>query len=272
MYYLTCMKLELIIWWFFLYSIVGYIAEVLYCSVIEKRVVNRGFLQGPYLPIYGFGSLVVILFLVPWANSPIALFIFSTLATSLVEYLGSYLLELVLHVQLWNYRQRKFNIDGRIYPTNSLLFGLLSVVVVYGIHPFITRYLLYMPEQTLRYGSSIILIIISVDTTYSTFTFHAFQQELVQFKERIKELEKRLHLTFHLSPSQKRVELRKKVKTDIEELREKLFNSGKSILSRFPTITSKDEEKRRLLNQLRDKHHHRKKQTQTKKKNQRKKN
>ena len=87
---------------FFIYSVLGYFCEVVYCSVGQKRFVNRGFLYGPYLPIYGFGSLIVTVLLDPLSKWPVAVFILAFILTSCLEYFTSWLLEKFFSVKLWD--------------------------------------------------------------------------------------------------------------------------------------------------------------------------
>ena len=78
---------------FFIFSILGYISEVIYCSIPQHRFVNRGFLYGPYLPIYGSGAMIVLVLLEPFRSNPVLIFIFGLVLTSMLEYFTSWALE-----------------------------------------------------------------------------------------------------------------------------------------------------------------------------------
>lgn len=83
------MKVYLLFW---IFSVFGWIMEEIVCSISEKKIVNRGFLIGPYCPIYGFGGLIMI-FLIPYKNEPLTCFILAAVLCSVLEYITSYIME-----------------------------------------------------------------------------------------------------------------------------------------------------------------------------------
>ena len=111
---------------FFIYSILGYISEVIYCSIPQHRFVNRGFLYGPYLPIYGFGGLIVYVLPAPIKGNIFLLFASAFVLTSCLEYFTSWLLEKCFSVKLWDYSKHFGNINGRVCLLNSTLFGIMG--------------------------------------------------------------------------------------------------------------------------------------------------
>lgn len=99
---------------FFIYSVMGWILEIT-CKFIEyKKFANRGFLIGPYCPIYGFGALFITLFLGRYSNDIIALFVMTILICGVLEYFTSYIMEKIFKLRWWDYSRRKYNINGRI--------------------------------------------------------------------------------------------------------------------------------------------------------------
>ncbi|WP_373483981.1 putative ABC transporter permease [Acetobacterium sp.] len=133
MYY----NLSLLFIYFFLYAIIGWMCEVVYCSIPEKKFINRGFLNGPYCPIYGVGALIIIMFLMPYVSDPILVFFIGIILTSTLEYITSWGMEKLFHAKWWDYSDHKFNINGRVCLLNSFLFGLLCVVLIYVVHPIV---------------------------------------------------------------------------------------------------------------------------------------
>ena len=122
---------------FALYSLLGWACESTYCSIPAKRFINRGFLNGPFCPVYGVGALLVIFLLRPFTQNLLVLFVFGVLVTSVLEYITGFLLEKLFHTTWWDYSKRKFNIKGRVCLRNSLLFGVLSVLLLHFINPFL---------------------------------------------------------------------------------------------------------------------------------------
>jgi uncharacterized membrane protein len=127
------------------YSFVGWIVEVLWVFAKSQHLENRGFLTGPFLPIYGIGAIVLILFVEPYVRNPFLVFVASVIVTSAIEYLSSLLLDKVFHISLWNYSDRRFNLHGRICLENSLGFGALGLLLIYVLDPIISTGLKALP-------------------------------------------------------------------------------------------------------------------------------
>lgn len=142
-------SLYIAILYFAIYSMLGWVCEVIYCSIPAKHFINRGFLNGPYCPVYGFGALIVIYILFPFTAYPLLVFTLATLLTSTLEYLTSYILEKSFNAHWWDYSKRKFNIHGRVCLLNSSLFGILCLVLVYLVHPIISNSISHILEPIL---------------------------------------------------------------------------------------------------------------------------
>lgn len=122
-------------WYFMIYAVLGWCAEVAFAAVTTGKFVNRGFLDGPLCPVYGFGVLLVLITLEPVAQHFILLFLGSMILTSALEFLAGFLLERVFHEKWWDYSDMPFNIKGYVCPKFSLMWGMACVLVVRVIHP-----------------------------------------------------------------------------------------------------------------------------------------
>lgn len=120
---------------FFLYSFVGWIWEVLLCRVTRHRWINRGFLSGPVLPIYGFGALGMLFVCLPVKESVGKVAIVGALAASVLEYAAGWLLVRFVHVRYWDYSSQRLNLNGHICLLSAMTWALFSVVVVCVLHP-----------------------------------------------------------------------------------------------------------------------------------------
>ena len=129
------------------YSFIGWIVEVLWVFAKSQHLENRGFLTGPFLPIYGIGAIVLILFVEPYVRNPFLVFVASVVVTSAIEYLGSLLLDKLFHISLWDYHDRRFNLHGRICLENSLGFGALGLLLIYVLQPLISVGLKALPQD-----------------------------------------------------------------------------------------------------------------------------
>ena len=126
------------LFYFFIYSAIGFIIEVALCSIREKKPVNRGFLFGPILPIYGFGMVTVILATQNVKDSATLTFLVAMLACSALEYFTSWLMEKFCGIKLWDYsKSDRLNLNGRICLRNCLAFGIAGCFVVRNVQPHV---------------------------------------------------------------------------------------------------------------------------------------
>jgi len=115
-----------LLFYFFLYSIIGWILESVYKSVLDKKMINSGFLYGPYCPIYGFGAVIMLLFLNKFENNIFLLFLTAFIILTIWEYIVGIFLEKVYHTKYWDYSTYRFNIKGRVCLLNSFYWGICS--------------------------------------------------------------------------------------------------------------------------------------------------
>lgn len=154
--------------YFIIYSILGWIMEVIVTLISKKKFVNRGFLIGPYCPIYGWGSIAILLIVGPNKEDILSVFLKSILVCSLLEYFTSYAMEKLFNVRWWDYSQNKFNINGRICLETMIPFGFLAVLIIYFIQPLVEKFVLSMSNAVLLTVSIVIFIIYLIDNILST--------------------------------------------------------------------------------------------------------
>ena len=156
---------------FFVYAILGYLCEIFYCSCIEKKVVfNRGFCLGPYCPIYGIGSILMLLLLSKYKNDPIVLIFMSAIICSFVEYITSAILEKIFKARWWDYSDKKFNIEGRICLENTFFFGIGGFIIIYLVNPIIMRVFNWLPKMVLIIIAIVCLLIFIADLILTIVT------------------------------------------------------------------------------------------------------
>ena len=126
---------------FIIYAFLGWVIEEINEVVTTKKFVNRGFLIGPYCPIYGFGGLIITFLLTKYNNDLLILFVLSVVIFSCLEYFTSYLLEKLFDARWWDYTNRKYNLNGRICLETMIPFGLLGIFVIHYSNPFILKIL-----------------------------------------------------------------------------------------------------------------------------------
>lgn len=124
---------------FFFYCFCGWVWESCYVSVRQRRWVNRGFLQGPLLPIYGSGAIIILFATLPVAESLPLIWLFGMAAATALEYVVGAAMEKIFKVRYWDYSSQKFNLNGHICLTSSIAWGFFSILLVRFVHPPIGR-------------------------------------------------------------------------------------------------------------------------------------
>jgi len=156
---------------FFIYSVIGYLVEISSVSLIEKKMIfSRGYLIGPYLPIFGFGSVIITLFLNKYQNDIVALFIMAMFFCCTLEYFTSFFLEKIFKLRWWNYKDKKYNLNGRICLETGIMFGLGGIVIEKVTNPLIFTFLNMFSITTLEIIAVILFLIIVCDFILSTYT------------------------------------------------------------------------------------------------------
>ena len=152
---------------FIIYSMIGWVMEVM-CSLQRlKKFVNRGFLIGPYCPIYGYGCLLIIILLKNNLDDPLALFLKAIVICSLLEYFTSFFMEKLFNARWWDYSNKKFNINGRICLETMLPFGILACLVMYVLNPFFESKINLLPDLAVLIIAGILFVIYLVDNVVS---------------------------------------------------------------------------------------------------------
>ena len=168
---------------YMIYSIIGWIMEVIVTIIEDKVLVNRGFLIGPYCPIYGVAFIFIELFLKKFMDEPIALFCLIVVLCTAIEYLTSLIMEKLFHARWWDYSHRMLNIDGRVCITNSIAFGILGMVALYFLNPVVEKFINSF-SVSLTHILSIILIVILITDIVISFNIMA------RFKDKLKLISK----------------------------------------------------------------------------------
>lgn len=160
---------------FIIYSFLGWCMEMVVCYIATKEWVNRGFLIGPICPIYGCGCLLIILLLDRYLKDPIVLFVMAMLLCSLLEYFTSYLMEKLFKARWWDYSHKKYNINGRICLDNIFAFGILGLLMMYLVNPFVVKILEYVSLNIINVMAIVIAIIFIIDNLISLKVISSFK-------------------------------------------------------------------------------------------------
>lgn len=164
MFYVCCFYFLL----FMLYSFLGWCIEMIERGIHYRRITNRGFLIGPYCPIYGYSSIIMIILLNPFINkNPIFTFLISSIICAGIEYGTSYVMEKLFQARWWDYSDRRFNMNGRICLGNLITFGILSMILLNYLNPFVEQLLIKTNHNIIITTALIFFIIYLLDTIIS---------------------------------------------------------------------------------------------------------
>ena len=207
-----------VIVYFLIYSMIGWALESIYRSICENKIVDSGFLNGPYCPIYGIGAVVIIYTINRFSiikENLIILFLGSMVIFTIWELLVGILLEKIFKTKYWDYSQCKFNFKGRICLTNSIYWGILGILVIKFIHPFIQNILSIVKisiGNTFYILIYILLIVFVIDTVKSIFKVKTLKQVINKIED----------LNIEIKQKMNQISNNRKQKVDFEELSEKM--------------------------------------------------
>ena len=171
-------KLEIYFFMFMCYACLGWILEVTGKLIECKRFINRGFLIGPYCPIYGVGAILITLFLDRYKANIEVLFVMSVILCGVLEYLTSYVMEKIFKARWWDYSTKRFNLNGRICAETMIPFGILGTLVICVINPIFEYLLNLFNFETIKITAIVLLVIYLIDSIISLTIMFGFKGTL----------------------------------------------------------------------------------------------
>ena len=149
---------------FYFYSFLGWCWESLYVSILEKRFVNRGFMRGPFLPLYGCGGTMMLIVSRPFYDNIILVYIAGCIGATALEYITAIVMETLFKVRYWSYSHKKFNYKGYICLESTLFWGVLTVLFSHYFQVPVEKMLLMIPYRVLS-------VVTVLTTAYISFDF-----------------------------------------------------------------------------------------------------
>ncbi|MCM1528944.1 MAG: hypothetical protein NC093_02990 [Alistipes sp.] len=212
---------------FVIYSFFGWCLEVVYQAVEHGKFINRGFLNGPYCPIYGFGAVIVVSALLPISDNILVLYVGSVVLTSALELVTGFVLEKIFNQHWWDYSDEKFNIGGYICLKFSLLWGVACLIVVRIIHPIIYRFVDWIPH-------TLGVILLSV-------IYIGFVSDFMITVSAILKIRKKIRILENISAEMRKIS---------DKTGEKLFSGVETIRSKSEEWNEKNAQLKKRLEEL----------------------
>jgi len=167
---------------FFLFSVLGWIVESIYMSFCNKKLTNRGFMTGPFCPIYGVGAVVGYLILHPLADHVVALYIVGAILATAFEYLVAKLMEKLFGEVWWDYNEKPCNYKGIICLESTIAWGFYAVIIITFLFDKVMSIVDFLPMSWGIKTILLVFVMVSIDFGYH-FTIAISKQEQVQEKK-----------------------------------------------------------------------------------------
>ncbi len=206
---------------FFSYCFLGWIWESCYVSVKKGEWINRGFLRGPIVPIYGFGAVIVLWVTLPVVSNVFLVFLLGMLGATILEYLTGAAMERLFHVRYWDYSSHKYNLNGYICAECSLAWGIFSVFLVKVLHPLVENLVLQIPSVWADLITLLCVILFAADATRA-FQSAVDLKVLLEGIEEFQNLKEQIH----------------RMEVELERRRDRRYEKMLQILRRNPSAVS----------------------------------
>lgn len=154
---------------FFIFAMFGWVWELFFYYVQQGKIINRGVLHGPWLPIYGVGGLIVLIFLFVLRRRPVLHLIATVILCGVVEYFGGWALETIFDKKWWDYSGYFFNIDGRVCAEGLFVFGAAGMAFIYVLAPLLDNMIRKAQQKILIPIEAVLLVFFIIDVIYSAF-------------------------------------------------------------------------------------------------------
>lgn len=165
---------------FYIYCFLGWCFESAYVSICSHRLVNRGFMHGPLLPLYGSGAITVLFVALPFRDMPVIVYITGMIAATILEYVVGVVMEKLFKVRYWDYSNQKFNVQGHICLSSSIAWGFLSLALIYGMHKPFEKLVLGLPSILVSAAALVISMVAAADFTASLKTALDIRDLIIQ--------------------------------------------------------------------------------------------
>ncbi|MCI8900313.1 MAG: putative ABC transporter permease [Lachnospiraceae bacterium] len=219
------------LFFFYFYCFLGWIWETCYVSVLKAKWVNRGFMRGPFLPIYGSGAIVVLIFTLPFRTNPGLVFVVGMASATILEYFTGAAMEQMFHVRYWDYSNQRLNLNGHICVTSSLAWGMFSVILTLYGHTPVERLVSCMNINVLEAIVFVLTVYISIDMAESVREAINLKEVLLSLEENNEEF-RRLQKHIEIASAFYGGELKERSEAGLRKINSAL-ESGKEMYDRL---------------------------------------
>lgn len=190
------------LFFFYFYCFFGWCFESSYVSLKKRQPVNRGFIRGPFLPLYGSGAVMMLLVSMPFQHNLLLTYIAGCIGATALEYVTGVVMEALFKVRYWDYSNQKFNFQGQICLSSTLAWGGLTILMTRVVHKPVEGLVFAIPEGVLSVVTFVLTIYIVADFTLSFKSAIDLRDVLIKMeaaKEELERVQKRLDVIIALS-------------------------------------------------------------------------
>lgn len=206
--------------YFYFYCICGWIFESTYVSLSNRKWINRGFMKGPWLPLYGSGAVIILLVTLPFQQYPVAVYFAGAITATILEYFTGVVMLKLFKVRYWDYSHRKIQFQGHICLVSTIAWGFLSLLMVYVVHKPVVKLVNSWNQEVVSIITFIITICMVYDFTNAFREAMDLRSLIIQAEDLKKRLEDML------------AEQRDKINESIEESKNQIGEYRKEAQSR----------------------------------------
>ena len=227
------------LFFFYFYCFFGWCFESTYVSIKSKKLVNRGFMRGPFLPLYGSGGIMMLVVSMPFQDNVVLTYIAGVIGATALEYVTGVTMEALFKVRYWDYSKNKFNFQGHICLGSSLAWGGLTILMTKVIHKPIEQFVLSIPTTALTVITCILTVYIVVDFTLSFKAAMDLRDILVKIERAREELERMQHrldiiIAFNNEEKEQKKQEREMRMAELSASLEQRFNGIKEAIQSKP--------------------------------------
>lgn len=183
------------LFFFYMYCFLGWCFESAWVSLKSKKLVNRGFMRGPFLPLYGSGATMMLVVSMPFRDNVLLTYLAGVIGATALEYITGVTMEVLFNVRYWDYSDRPFNFQGHICLRSSIAWGFLTILMTRVIHRSIEQLVLAIPGKGLAYATELLTIYIVIDFTLSfkaALDLRDILAKMQKLKEEMERMQRRL--------------------------------------------------------------------------------
>ncbi len=229
------------LFFFYTYCFLGWCFESAFVSIRTHKFVNRGFMRGPFLPIYGSGAIMMYVVSMPFQDNIVLTYFAGCVGATALEYITGVLMEKLFHIRYWDYSNQKFNFQGHICLSSTVTWGFFTIMMTRVIHRPIEQFVMGIPKNVLNYATFFLTIYIVADFALSFKTALDLRNILAKMqrvKEEMERMSKRLDVIIAFSNAeraQKQQEREHELRiSDLAEGLGQRFSSLKEMIQRTP--------------------------------------